>query len=674
MKEKAYPAAILLLLALAAAFLAPSVGIPTIVGGPLAWGGSSGDHSKPAAPVTPVAESDPSVVRDAMNLISDGTFDAMSGPWTYANGTTGAVTASRDPTARARLGHTTPVLEFDSMDNVSGPTPWTTVTSGQTHAYSNLSQEAVVAVEGNGSLRDDVTILKDNEWAGALRDDPLPWNWSGFNRMAIWMDKATSSPLSAWVFVQDQAGGSAWGQYALVTGWYRYALDLDAPLNVSRVNFITIVFTGLAGPTATVYVDDIVLFNSTSFSESASVAQTFTKSTPTGSGPNSLRLVFDVETTSSLNVVPFLEVTIGNTVEWSETPVAGNRSLDLDISSDVALEGTGSFTLAVSLWLNRTGWEEASMTAWIDNVTLIIPGTLARITLTPQTALVPAGQTAVFSAGGQDANGNPAPLDALNWSSTIGQIVQVNGTLATFRAPTQPGTGVVSAREGNISGSANVTVDPSALPGAPPPSSWGGTLWTGLLLIAGGLGGVGIAWLRRSAKRAFRIDDLFLIDHAGLLVVHATRRRDVLGDEDILAGMLTAIMSFAQDAFQSEIGGLKLFKIGNKTVALERNEHMYLAAIGLGSIRNRLSTSLRHFLADLEERYGDKLLRWSGMVADLPGIDAMAESFARRGRYRRGDWKRAAAREAEQPPFEDRGRRESGIDFVIVPEEPLRRA
>jgi len=83
---------------------------------------------------------------------------------------------------------------------------------------------------------------------------------------------------------------------------------------------------------------------------------------------------------------------------------------------------------------------------------------------------------------------------------------------------------------------------------------------------------------------------------------------------------------------------------------------------------------LRHFLADLEERYGDNLLRWSGMIADLPGIDAMAESFARRGRYRRGDWKRAAAREAEQPPFEDRGRRESGIDFVIVPEEPLRRA
>ena len=310
MKEKAYPAAILLLLALAAAFLAPSVGIPTIVGGQLAWGGSSGDHSKPAAPVTPVAESDPSVVRDAMNLISDGTFDAMSGPWTYANGTTGAVTASRDPTARARLGHTTPVLEFDSMDNVSGPTPWTRVTSGQTHAYSNLSQEAVVAVEGNGSLRDNVTILKDNEWAGALRDDPLPWNWSGFNRMAIWMDKATSNPLSAWVFVQDQAGGSAWGQYALVTGWYRYALDLDAPLNVSRVNFITIVFTGLAGPTATVYVDDIVLFNSTSFSESASVAQTFTKSTPTGGGPNSLRLVFDVETTSSLNVAA---TWVGNT-------------------------------------------------------------------------------------------------------------------------------------------------------------------------------------------------------------------------------------------------------------------------------------------------------------------------------------------------------------------------
>src|SRR5439155_1725028 len=187
----------------------------------------------------------------------------------------------------------------------------------------------------------------------------------------------------------------------------------------------------------------------------------------------------------------------------------------------------------------------------------------------PQTALVPAGQTAVFSAGGQDADGNPAPLDALNWSSTIGQIVRMNGTLATFRAPTQPGTGVVSAREGNISGSANVTVDPSALPGAPPPSPWGGSLWTGLLLIAGGLAGGGIAWQRRSANRACRTDDLMQIARAGLLVVRYT---------------------------------------------------------------------------------------------------------ARRRRDRRGDWKRAASREAEQPPFEDRGRRESGIDFVIAPEEPLRRA
>ncbi len=672
MKEEAYPAAVLL--ALAVALLAPLFGSPAFVGGPPAWAGSSGNHPKPAAPTMPIAESEPSVVRNAMNLISDGTFDATPGPWTYANGTTGAVTASRDSTARARLGHTTPGFEFDSMDNALGPTPWTSVTSGQTHAYSNLSQETVIEVEGNGSLIANVTILKDNEWGGALRDDPLPWNWSGFNRMAIWMDKATTNPLSAWVFVQDEMGGSAWGQYALVTGWYRYALDLDRPLDVSRVTFVAIVFTGLAGPPATVYVDDIVLFNSTTFSERASVAQSFMKSTPTGGGPNSLRLVFDLDATPSLDVDSFLEVTIGNTVEWSEVPLSGNRTIDVDVSGDVPLQATGSFTLTVSLWLNRTGWEEASMIAWIDDITLIIPGALARITLTPQTALVPAGEVAVFRAGGQDGDGNPVPLDLLNWSSTIGQIVLANGSVATFRAPAQPGTGVVSARVGNISGTSNVTVDPSALPGAPPPTSWGGMLWIGLFLIAGGLGGGGFAALRRSAHRAFRIDDLFLINRAGLLVVHATRRRDVLGDEDILAGMLTAIMSFAQDVFQHEVGGLKLFKIGNKTVALERNQHVYLAAIGLGSIRNRLSNGLRHFLADVEERYGDELLRWSGMIADLPGIDAMADSFARRGRYRRGDWKRAAARESGRPPLENLGRLERRIDFAIVPQEPLRPA
>ena len=674
-KTDKYPAAVLLL-TLAAAILIPFVFGPVGVAhagmgsvGPASDRASSAAHT--AGDV--VANSNPRVVRNATNLIADGTFDAIPGPWNYTNGTTGAVTASRDPIARARLGHTEPVLRFDSMDDVFGMTPWTSMVSNPQSA-SNLSQETAIRKEGNGSLHDDVTIAQNNQWAGAIRNDPLPWNWSGYNRLAIWMDRATPSALTAWVFVQDQFGGISLGQYALVAGWYRYPLDLNAPLDVSQVDYIAIIFTGAGGTTGTVYVDDVVLFNSTVFAESARVALTFTKSTPTGGSPNSLRLFFDLQATLSLDVVADLEVMVGNTVEWSESPVAsGARTIDLDLSGDAGLQAAGSFTLVFSLRLNRTGSEESSMTAWIDNVTLVIPDTLARISVTPTTASVLVGQTAVFTAEGWDTDGNPVALTATNWSATIGQLVAFNATSATFHAPTLPGTGVVTVAQGTVRGSANVTVDPTtaAVPPSPP---WYTALWPGMALLAAALAVAGFVVLRRSVNHAFHIEDLFLINREGLLIAHTTSRRDAHGDADILAGMLTAIMSFAQDVFQEEIGGLRQFEIGNMTVALERSEHVYVAAIGSGPIRNRFSASLRDFLVDIEERYGNRLQWWSGMNEDLLGIDAMVQLFARRERYRRGDWKRHAAPETGPMVVEKPESLEPSIHVVIVPKEPLRRA
>src|SRR5207247_2998019 len=264
------------------------------------------------------------------------------------------------------------------MDDIFGMTPWTSVVSNPQSA-SDRDQDTPSRQEGNRSLDNDVTIAQNNQWAGAIRNDPLPWNWSGYNRLAIWMDRATPSALTAWVFVQDQFGGISLGQYALVAGWYRYPLDLNAPLDVSQVDYIAIIFTGAGGTTGTVYVDDVVLFNSAVFAESARVAQTFTKSTPTGGSPNSLRLFFDLQATLSLDVVADLEVKVGNTVEWSESPVAsGARTIDVDLSGDAGLQGTGAFTLVFSLRLTRTGLEESSMTAWSDNVTLVVPDPLAR--------------------------------------------------------------------------------------------------------------------------------------------------------------------------------------------------------------------------------------------------------------------------------------------------------
>src|SRR3989442_7151230 len=135
--------------------------------------------------------------------------------------------------------------------------------------------------------------------------------------------------------------------------------------------------------------------------------------------------------------------------------------------------------------------------------------------------------------------------------------------------------------------------------------------------------------------------------------------------------MMTAIKCLAQDVFQEEIGGLRQFEIGNKTFALEPSEHVYVAAIGSGPIRSRFSTSLRDFLFDIEERYGERLQWWSGMNEDLVGIDAMVRLFARRERYHRCDWKRHAAPGTRPETVATPEVLDSPIHVVIGPKEPI---
>ena len=103
------------------------------------------------------------------DLIQDGTFDRVPGPWSYVNGTTSTVTAERESAGRARMGHTAAVLKFDSMDNIFGANPWVSAVSNPGDATSNVSQETVNRMEGTGSLRDVVTILQNgNRWGGVL--------------------------------------------------------------------------------------------------------------------------------------------------------------------------------------------------------------------------------------------------------------------------------------------------------------------------------------------------------------------------------------------------------------------------------------------------------------------------------------------------------------------------
>jgi len=193
----------------------------------------------------------------------------------------------------------------------------------------------------------------------------------------------------------------------------------------------------------------------------------------------------------------------------------------------------------------------------------------------------------------------------------------------------------VSDGKDNATSEFIVEVLPSGAP-APPVLA---LLWPWVPLL-GALAIVGL-FLYYSMFRTYALEDLFLVGKEGRLIAHNTTRIRADRDEDILAGMLTAIQEFVKDAFREENEDLKRFEFGDKTVLIERGAWTYLAAFYKGKEPPHASESLRAFMEDVEERYKTELESWTGEPEILKGLNDMMNSFATRRVYRRGDWKRS---------------------------------
>ncbi len=145
---------------------------------------------------------------------------------------------------------------------------------------------------------------------------------------------------------------------------------------------------------------------------------------------------------------------------------------------------------------------------------------------------------------------------------------------------------------------------------------------------------VGFALYQLAIVRVYPIDDVFLIAKDGRLIVHNTRRMRADRDEDILSGMLTAIMSFLRDQDPEENGELKRFEVGGKTTLLERGPHVYLTAIYSGRVPRWAGKDLHRFMGDLEDHFGDAFANWSGSPEDLHGLKEFMGRFVSHVRYR----------------------------------------
>jgi len=144
-------------------------------------------------------------------------------------------------------------------------------------------------------------------------------------------------------------------------------------------------------------------------------------------------------------------------------------------------------------------------------------------------------------------------------------------------------------------------------------------------------------------RRVYAVEDLFLVARDGRLILHNTSRLRADRDEDIFAGMLTAMSSFVKDTFKEEPGGLRQFAVGGKQVLIERVDSVFLAAIYANRVPRWAPKNLRALAEDLQRNFGERLRQWSGSSEDLQDLRALTDRFLRKTRYRHWPFPRGAA-------------------------------
>ncbi len=143
-------------------------------------------------------------------------------------------------------------------------------------------------------------------------------------------------------------------------------------------------------------------------------------------------------------------------------------------------------------------------------------------------------------------------------------------------------------------------------------------------------------------KEEYTIEDIFLIHESGALIKHITRTLKAERDEDILAGMFTAVQNFVDDAFaEEEDEVLKRMEYGDKKVLVHKGDSVILAVFISGDEPKWALEGMKNLVSDIEERYGEDIEEWSGDIKDIPGIAKMLKALHKgRGKYEYGDWQK----------------------------------
>src|SRR6266568_3245469 len=115
------------------------------------------------------------------------------------------------------------------------------------------------------------------------------------------------------------------------------------------------------------------------------------------------------------------------------------------------------------------------------------------------------------------------------------------------------------------------------------------------------------------------IEEVFLIGQNGLLIKHMSRSLMSDKDRDVVGSMISAISSFVREAFSERDGEVHEVTLGDHRFVMCNDSGLVAAVLVQAGQTEDIVHRLRHLLAVLQDRYGARLMHWSGET--IEGIE-----------------------------------------------------
>lgn len=128
-------------------------------------------------------------------------------------------------------------------------------------------------------------------------------------------------------------------------------------------------------------------------------------------------------------------------------------------------------------------------------------------------------------------------------------------------------------------------------------------------------------------KHAFvTFEEIFLVSNAGLLMVHISPR-DRSIDEDVVAGMLTAVQDFVRETFADKDGkfGLNRFDYGDKKILIEYGKDLFIAGV-IPIETDEIRDDMKRLVALIEEIYAEVVSDWDGERKKFAGAESIVRA------------------------------------------------